>query len=148
MDHAPSPDDPRIAAFDPHAVAIAKRQYCQPGDDTLAGMFRRVADWVATPEGETLREFVMPKATHYGHLTADPQRPAWILDGNLFPDLLTWTYYDAETPRIEVIARHDTEWRTMPWQFTHPHPLADPTGRWISFNAARGGRSDVFVVRV
>jgi len=52
VDHAPSPDDPRIAAFDPHAVAIAKRQYYQPGDETLAGMFRRVADWVATPEGD------------------------------------------------------------------------------------------------
>ena len=40
------------ADFDEHAVAIAKRQYLQPGDDTLEGMFRRVADWVATPETE------------------------------------------------------------------------------------------------
>jgi len=111
-----------------------------PGGGTYLG--------VATPEGETLREFVMSEAVHYGHLTADPQRPAWILDGNLFPDLLTWVRYDAETPQVEVIARHATEWRTMPWQFTHPHPLDDPTGRWISFNAAHQGRSDVFVVQV
>jgi ribonucleoside-diphosphate reductase alpha chain len=48
----PPHDDPRLAAFDPHAVAIAKRQYFQPGDGDLAGLFRRVADWVASPEGE------------------------------------------------------------------------------------------------
>jgi len=42
--------DPRLAAFDPHAVAIAKRQYFQPGDGDLAGMFRRVAAWVASSE--------------------------------------------------------------------------------------------------
>ena len=45
-------DDPRLASFDPHAVAIAKRQYFQPGDHDLAGLFRRVADWVASPEGD------------------------------------------------------------------------------------------------
>jgi len=38
------------AAFDPHAVTIARRQYFQEGDDSLEAMFRRVADWVARPE--------------------------------------------------------------------------------------------------
>gem|GEM_PF-10355 len=52
MPQHPSHDDPRLAAFDPHAVAIAKRQYFQPGDEHLGGMFRRVADWVASPESE------------------------------------------------------------------------------------------------
>ena len=52
MADTPPHDDPRLAAFDPHAVAIAKRQYFQPGDVDLTGMFRRVADWVASPEGE------------------------------------------------------------------------------------------------
>ena len=41
-----------LAAFDEHAVAIAKRQYFTPQDKDLAGLFRRVAAWVATPEGE------------------------------------------------------------------------------------------------
>lgn len=38
--------------FDEHAVSIAKRQYFQPGDDDLAGLFGRVAAWVAAPEAE------------------------------------------------------------------------------------------------
>ena len=42
----------QLAAFDEHAVAIAKRQYFTPQDKDLAGLFRRVAAWVATPEGE------------------------------------------------------------------------------------------------
>ena len=40
------------AGFDEHAVAIAKRQYFTPADKDLSGLFRRVAAWVATPEGE------------------------------------------------------------------------------------------------
>jgi len=38
------------APFDDHAQAIAKRQYMQPGDGDVFGMFRRVATWVASPE--------------------------------------------------------------------------------------------------
>jgi ribonucleoside-diphosphate reductase alpha chain len=47
---APLTTHEALAAFDDHAVAIAKRQYFQPGDEDLIGMFRRVATWVATPE--------------------------------------------------------------------------------------------------
>jgi ribonucleoside-diphosphate reductase alpha chain len=36
--------------FDEHAQAIAKRQYLQPGDGDILGMFRRVAREVARPE--------------------------------------------------------------------------------------------------
>src|SRR5690606_28572653 len=49
-----SPDP--AAAFDPHAITIAKRQYFQAGDDSVEHMFRRVANWVAKPEGEALRD--------------------------------------------------------------------------------------------
>ena len=41
-----------LSDFDEHAVTIAKRQYFQPGDDDLAGLFGRVAAWVASPEAE------------------------------------------------------------------------------------------------
>jgi len=41
-----------LSHFDEHAVAIAKRQYFGPGDEDLAGLFRRVAAWVASPEAE------------------------------------------------------------------------------------------------
>jgi ribonucleoside-diphosphate reductase alpha chain len=36
--------------FDEHAQAIAKRQYLQPGDGDILGMFRRVAREIAKPE--------------------------------------------------------------------------------------------------
>jgi ribonucleoside-diphosphate reductase alpha chain len=52
---APLPDSQALAAFDDHAVAIAKRQYYQPGDDDLIGMFQRVARWVANPEAADVR---------------------------------------------------------------------------------------------
>ena len=48
-------DSQALAAFDDHAVAIAKRQYFQPGDEDLIGMFQRVARWVASPEPVDLR---------------------------------------------------------------------------------------------
>lgn len=38
------------ALFDDHAQAIARRQYMQPDDGDVFGMFRRVATWVALPE--------------------------------------------------------------------------------------------------
>lgn len=43
-------NDSKPALFDDHAHAIAKRQYMQPGDEDIYGMFRRVATWVASPE--------------------------------------------------------------------------------------------------
>jgi hypothetical protein len=99
-------------------------------------------------DGEPVREYGFTGADHYGHVSAMAGRPAIILDGNLSSDLLLWLYYDEEQPRVEVIARHGTEWGALPGQYPHPHPLSDPTGRWISFNAAQRGRSDVFIVQV
>ena len=103
---------------------------------------------VVDPNGHPMREYLFRDAQAYGHVSAMAGRPAVILDGNLSNDLLLWLYYDQEQPRIEVIARHGTNWGALPWQYSHPHPLSDPTGRWISFNAADRGRSDVFVVAV
>jgi len=105
---------------------------------------------ITRTDGETLWERTFPDATFYGHLTPDAKRPALILDGDFSRDLLQWLCYDEETrdgrPRLEPICRHDTEWRSLPGQYSHPHPLTDASGRWISFTAARGGRSDIFVV--
>ena len=56
-----------------------------------------------------------------------------------------WLYMDRETPRLEVIGRHGTEWGS---QATHPHAHSSRDGRFISFNAARGGRVDVYVLEV
>lgn len=44
------------ANFDDHAESIARRQYMQEGDKDVYGMFRRVADWVASPESAQNRQ--------------------------------------------------------------------------------------------
>ena len=101
---------------------------------------------ITRPNGETVWEHVFPDATFYGHLTPADDRAALILDGDFSRDLLQWLYYDEATPRLEPICRHDTEWRSIPGQYSHPHPLTEASGRWISFTAAHDGRSDVCVV--
>jgi len=98
--------------------------------------------------GNTLWEHQSKSWNVYGHVSAMAGRPAFILDGNLCDDLLTWMYYDGELPRVEVIARHGTNWGGHEGQYPHPHPQSDPTGRYISFNAAERGRSDVYIVEV
>ncbi len=51
MTKAPTqPPTEASRGFNEHAVAIAKRQYFQPRDETVEGMFKRVANWVALPE--------------------------------------------------------------------------------------------------
>lgn len=108
---------------------------------------------IASVAGETLWERVLPDARHYGHNTPDPRRPALVIDGEVSADKLQWIYYDEPKdapgpPRIEPIAVHATEWGSLPGQYSHPHPLVDPHGRWISYTVARGGRSDVCAVAV
>jgi hypothetical protein len=98
--------------------------------------------------GKTVREWDFSGAPHYGHISAMAGRPALILDGNLSNNLLMWLYYNDDQPRVEVIAAHDTQWDTILGQAPHPHPLSSPDGRWISFNRARNGRTEIVVVRV
>ncbi len=114
------------------------------GRSAVSGHYVGVVD----KQGNTVREFAFRDAPYYGHVSAMVGRPAIILDGNITNDMLLWVYYDKEQPRIEVIARHNTDWGALPGQYSHPHPHSDPTGTWISFNAAHRGRSDVFVVKV
>ena len=113
---------------------------------TVALFYGALRIFEVTPGGETVWEHVFPDADFYGHLTPDAKRPALILDGDFSRDLLQWLYYDEATPRLEPICRHATDWRCIPGQYSHPHPLTDASGRWISFTSARNGRSDVYVV--
>lgn len=103
---------------------------------------------VVSKTGQTLREYKFTGAENYGHVSAMANRPAIILDGNLTKDMLLLLYYDREQPRIEMVARHATLWGGLPWQYSHPHPQSDPTGRYISYNAVQGGRSDVYIVEM
>ncbi len=114
------------------------------GRSAHGGYFIGVCD----PQGNTIREYGMHGADHYGHVSAMAGRKAIILDGNISNNLLLWLYYDEERPRVEVIAAHDSDWGYPPGQFSHPHPLSDPTGTWISFNKSEKGRTDIYVVRV
>jgi len=133
------------ACFQVHAVWTWDGQcVCYHGRSAQGGYYIGVVD----RNGETVREYGFYGAEHYGHVSAAAGRPAIILDGNLSRDLLLWLYYDEEQPRVEVIARHGTDWGALSGQYPHPHPLSDLTGRWISFNAAHRGRSDVFIVEV
>ena len=47
---------PASTPFDDNAQHIAKRQYLQPGDGDIAGMFRRIANWVAGAEAPGARQ--------------------------------------------------------------------------------------------
>lgn len=115
------------------------------GQSAKGGWYIGVVD----RKGQVEREYGFHEGESYGHVSAMAGRPAIILDGNVTSHMLLCLYYDQELPRIEIIARHGTNLMGIPWQYSHPHQLSDPTGRWISFNAVRGrGRSDVFIVEV
>ncbi len=100
--------------------------------------------------GKTLWEQSYPLAKNYGHLTPDVKRPALVLDGDFSQDMLQFLYYDtgSNEPHLEPICRHGTEWGTLPGQYSHPHPLTDPTGRLISFTRAVDQRSEVCLVEI
>jgi Tol biopolymer transport system component len=131
--------------FQVHAVwTFDGEQILYHGPSASGGHFIGVCH----QDGSPFREWDFSSATHYGHIAAMADRPAIILDGNVSANLLTWLYYDREQPRIEVIAAHNTQWGTILGQASHPHPFCSPDGRWISFNTAQQGRTEVIVVRV
>lgn len=104
-------------------------------------------------DGKTIREYSFPEAEYYGHISAMQGRRAAIIDGNVMEGLLMWLYFDEDIPRMEIIARHDTDFTTMPGQYSHPHAICDPSGKRIVFNSARriifsGARSDIYSVDI
>jgi hypothetical protein len=110
-------------------------------------------DWtwyvgVIHPDGTPYREWILPDAPHYGHVSAAPGRPAVILDGHVSQERLRWLYYDADDYRLEDICCHDTTWSSLPGQMPHPHPSTDKAGKYIAFNSARGDHSEVWIVTV
>ena len=131
--------------FQVHAVwSWDGEQVMYHGRSASGGYFIGVCD----KRGHTVREWDFSDVGMYGHVAAMANRPAIILDGNVSENLLTWLYYDSDQPRIEVIAAHNTQWATVLGQASHPHPLCSPDGRWISFNTAQRGRTEVVVVQV
>lgn len=104
-------------------------------------------------DGQPVREYSFPKAPYYGHVSAMWGKNAAILDGNILDGLLLWLYFDEAEPRVEVVARHDTDFTLMPGQYTHPHTICAPGGKHLVLNSARrvifsGGRSDVYSIAI
>jgi len=104
-------------------------------------------------DGNPIREYSFNDAKYYGHVSAMKGKNAAIIDGNILDGLLMWVYFDQEKPKIEIIAQHDTDFTTMPGQYSHPHAISDPTGKWIVYNSApkiifTGARSDIYAVEV
>ena len=118
---------------------------CYHGHATAGGEYFGIAK----PDGCVVWEQVFPGASAYGHTTPDARKQALIIDGTFSTDTLHWLDWAAstgETPVLEPICIHGNEWGSLPGQYSHPHPLTDASGDWISFTSARGGRSDVYVV--
>jgi hypothetical protein len=67
-------------------------------------------------------------------------------------NLITTLYYEEADAfgalRIEVLGRHDTQWRAMPGQFPHPHCHMSPDGKWLAYNRAQRKHSDVCVIQL
>ena len=121
------------------------------GEHVVYHAFMREAGYyigITHKSGQVVREYELPEAGAYGHVSAAPDRPAIVLDGNVTEDKLTWLYYDSDEPRFETIATHGTEWSSVPGQYSDPHPQTDPTGRWIAYHVAKDKRSDIYAVTV
>lgn len=113
----------------------------------LGEMFVGVSDLA----GDSLWEINLPEY-FYGHVCTHTAAEAIVTDSLVSPDLVTALHYEDRgadgLPRIEILARHATDWQAMAGQLTHPHCHMSPDGRWLSYNRAQHGRSDVYVVKL
>lgn len=102
-------------------------------------------------DGRSVFEMNLPDY-HYGHVSTHPQQDCIVTDGILSADLVCAIHYrdldSAGSPRIEVLARHDTAWDGMLGQCRDPHVHISPDGRWLSCNVAAAGRSDIHLIRI
>lgn len=101
--------------------------------------------------GAVYREYESTGWMNYGHVGSLGSTDKVLLDGNVTDNMiLTLLYEDAEMPRFEMIANHETLWGSNFGQMGHPHTTSDNAGRYIAFNAAeKGGVSaDAYVVEL
>lgn len=106
---------------------------------------------VADQQGKVVWERNFP-ASHYGHVSTHTTKEAIITEGLLTRDLVLAIYYEDRdatgTPRLEVMAQHNTLWGGLSGQFSHPHCHLSPDGKWLAYNKADKGRTDVYVVQI
>jgi hypothetical protein len=113
----------------------------------IGEMFLGVSDL----SGRSIWEMNFPDY-FYGHVSTNYRAEAILTDGMASSDLITAVHYEdldaTGTPRLEVLARHRTDWKALPGQYPHPHPQMSPDGKWLAYNYGSGGRSDVMLVRL
>lgn len=113
----------------------------------IGEMFVGVSDL----DGNSIWELNMPEY-FYGHVSTHPTQEAIVTDALVSADLVTALHYEDRDrngcPRIEILARHSTDWQAMGGQHPHPHCHVSPDGRWLSYNRAANGRTDVYVVHL
>ncbi len=89
---------------------------------------------------------------NYGHVSTHTGKEAIITDGLITPDMITAIHYNKTNytgvPQIELLAQHNTQWDGMVGQYPHPHCHMSPDGKWLSYNKAENGRTDVCLVRI
>lgn len=105
---------------------------------------------VADLEGNVLWEEEFPYF-HYGHTSSHATAPVLIVDGLITPDLITAIHWQELNslglPRIEILGRHGTYWKTG--QQFDPHPIMSPNGKYLSYNRGYAdGRSDVHLLQL
>ena len=105
---------------------------------------------VADLDGNVVWEAEFP-FFHYGHVCSHTTRPVIITDGLITPDMITAIYWQEldslGLPRIEILGRHGTYWKTG--QQFDPHCLMSADGRWLSYNRGYAdGRSDVYLMQL
>ncbi|MDZ4728508.1 MAG: hypothetical protein SH820_01000 [Xanthomonadales bacterium] len=104
---------------------------------------------VTTAAGEVVFERVYPKF-FYGHIASHQTMNVIVVDGLISPDLVIGLHFEdldaTGSPRLEILARHNSDW-SVP-QASHPHCHVSPDGRWLSYNRGKDGHTDVCVTRI
>ncbi|HPC44909.1 MAG TPA: oligogalacturonate lyase family protein [Candidatus Latescibacteria bacterium] len=83
---------------------------------------------------------------YYGHCHTTPDGQTIIVDGVFAPDQITAVTPHGDGYFTEPICVHGTD--SSGGQRAHAHPHVSPNGEWLVFGSLRGGRKDLFAVRV
>lgn len=108
---------------------------------------------VAAPDGRPIWHLTIPRAGVAAHVGTHTQKNWMIVEGGVFDGprrfcFLKLAQRDASgMPTFEDIALHDSDVANY-GQESHGHSQVSPDGRYLAFNAAKDGRSDVYVVKL
>jgi hypothetical protein len=132
-----------------------KYVYCHGYNGLRSNWVRPCQDgWyvsIIDTSGEVHREYTSTGWMNYGHVGSLGTSDKVLLDGNITDNMiLALSYEDAEIPRFEMIARHETLWGSNFGQMGHPHTTSDSEGRYVAFNVVQKGgiSADAYVVEL